>query len=305
MKSTIDIDTLLDKEFILSRYSLLDLPEEWLSPLLNLSSLIHGSAEWKGWLEKAVDTFLNEEKPDFNSWEAPIIKEEPRDDFFIFISLLAADMTWTLHRKMGYPEDVTRETCRGIGTKSKDFYFFNQRAGVVKRSLYWFKFHARGVLFKIGRFEFMLKRASQVEKSFLPLLEGDPWVLDMHIPGGGAMDEDTTFSSWQKAFLFFDEYFPDKKTDAVVCVSWIFSPDIPLFLDKKANLNKLQNHVHIHPVGWSEREGVCFIMGDEVGDVDDWPEKTTLQRAYKSHIQRGGKVRTGGMFIRREDVFSH
>jgi len=287
-------------------YPYLDLPGEWIGGLLELGAQIRRGDGLGDFFIKACRYFAETgENPDFSDWPDPVVKGIPRPDFYIFLSLLAVRTIREVHGKMGIPEEITRETCRGVGTKSRDYFFFAGVPGTVKRAIYWFLHPMGGVLFKIGRFEYMLRKSSEVHESFPEKLGGDPWVLDMHIPGGGAMTWEACRDSWIGGLNFFGERFPDRPAEAVVCVSWIFSPDLPLFLPSDSHLVRLQERVSLYPVSWSEREGVPFIMGTSSENPEDWPERTSLQRAYKGHILGGGKVRTGAMFIGKPEILDN
>jgi hypothetical protein len=297
--------TYLNEQKINDLYPYLSLPSEWLPDLIDLGLTIRNSLELQDYYLKTCRFFLDEEKPDFSEWIPPKVQEKPRDDFFLFLSLLAVDKIIEHHSSLSIPMEITKETCSGVGTKSKDFFFFNKRPGTNQRAIYWFRHPMEGRLYKVGRFEFMLKKASDIEKVLKDHIGDDGWVLDMHIPGGGAMSLNASYDSWKRGIEFFDRYFPDKKVKAVICISWIFSPDLKEFLPAESNLIKLLNEVEIFPVNWSEMEGFSFIMGTASKDIDSWPENTSLQRAYKKHIQSGGKVRTGAMYIKRNKIFNY
>ena len=281
-------------------------PSEWKNNLLELGEIIRDDTELREFFLNACRT-LNEsrETPSFSDWSDPLVRGEARPDFFLFLSLLAVREIIAVHKERDLPEKITRETCLGVGTKSLDFFFFNHVPGTVKRAIYWFLHPMRGELFKVGRFEYMLRKASEVHETFPEKLGIDCWVLDMHIPGGGSMSREVTFSSWKEGLEFFSALYPDRKPEAVVCVSWIFSPDLPLFLPAESHLVALQDTVHIHPVTWSEIEGVPFIMGTSSENPDDWPDETSLQRAFKKHVKGGGLVRTGAMYLKKDEILDN
>lgn len=301
--NTIDPLSLLKKDILSKYYSYLDLPSEWEEKLHCLSDLVLKPGVIQELYIKAAAELTGEKKPDFSNWNDPVIDGVRRPDFFLLLSLLAVSYVLENHRKTGIPEEVTRETCRGIGTKSRDYFFFHNEPGTVKQAIYWFRHHMEGRLYKLGRFEFMLRRSSEVHETLKDILGDDKWIMDMHIPGGGSMNPAVSLDSWKRGLAFYEKYFPEKPIAAVVCVSWIFSPDLPDFLKPESNLLKLCAMVHIND-GGGKREGSNFVMGTSSDNPEDWPENTSLQRAYKEHIQSGGLVRLGVMHLLKEEILS-
>ena len=288
-----------ERESIDRLYAYLGLPEEWKSGLYELGGEILAGHELRKFFLRACRTLNeNREKPDFSRWPDPVVNGVERPDFYLFLSLLAVREIIEMHRRLSIPREITRETCQGVGSKSLDYFFFYGKPGTVKRAIYWFIHPMRGELFKVGRFEYMLRLSSEVHPSLPEKLGGDGWVLDMHIPGGGSMDVEKAKTSWKEALRFFSKLHRDKVPRAIVCVSWIFSPDLASFLPEASNLVKLQKEVEIYPVSSGPLDGISFIMGTDSENPDDWPVKTSLQRSYKNHILSGGRVRDGAMFIK-------
>ena len=280
-------------------YALLGLPDEWKNGLYELGEEILSGHDLRKFFLRACRTLNeNRERPDFSRWPDPVVSGVGRPDFYIFLSMLAVREICEVHRRLSVPGKITRDTCRGVGSKSMDYFFFHGEPGTVKRAIYWFLHSMRGELFKIGRFEYMLRLSSAVHQTFPEKLGGDYWVLDMHIPGGGSMDVEDAKKSWKEALRFFSHLSRDREPRAIVCVSWIFSPDLAMFMPDTSNLVKLQKEVEIYPVSSGPLDGIDFIMGTGSVNPDDWPEKTSLQRAYKRHILSGGRVRDGAMFIK-------
>ncbi len=245
---------LVEKTSIDELYPLLGLPSEWKEGLYELGEVILSGHELRKFFLRAC-RYLNEnsERPDFSRWPDPVVNGRERPDFFLLLSLLAVREIWEIHRKLSIPLKITKETCLGVGSKSRDFYFFRKEPGTMKWAVHWFLHAMRGELFKIGRFEYMHKLASSVHESLPEKLGGDFWVLDMHIPGGGGMDPATAEASWKESLSFFSSLYPDTPPRAVVCVSWIFSPDLSSFLPADSHLIRLQNLVNLYPVGKDSR----------------------------------------------------
>lgn len=130
---------------------------------------------------------------------------------------------------------------------------------------------------------------------------GDP-IMDMHIPAGGGMTLDVSKDSFTRGMAFFRQYFPDRPFKAIMCGSWIFSPQLPEFLKPESNLVRLESEVYLVPIASRPVAGLVFTFGDENIDLSNAKCKTSLQRAIVEHVQGGGEMRLGGMFLMPEDV---
>ena len=82
--------------------------------------------------------------------------------------------------------------------------------------------------------------------------QGDP-VLDMHIPGKGALTLDTLRDVLSQAEAFFDQYYPERPFVAYACDSWLFSPQIEAMLPPESNILRWQHEAYLFPADDDER----------------------------------------------------
>lgn len=134
------------------------------------------------------------------------------------------------------------------------------------------------------------------------VLDKNSVILDMHIPAGGSMTPEACAESFTRARDFYREHFPQLNPSAIVCHSWIFSPDLPEFLPGDSNLVKFMNEVYLYPIESPALAGLWFFFYQEKFDPATAPRSSSLQRAALAHIEKGGKVRIGGMFMLLDDV---
>ena len=134
------------------------------------------------------------------------------------------------------------------------------------------------------------------------VMEKGSIILDMHIPAGGSMTPDICAESVKRARYFYLRYFPKLNPVAIVCHSWIFSPDLPVFISKESNLLKFMNETYLYPVESPAHVGIWFFLYQEKFDAKTAPRKSSLQRAVVEHLEKGGKLRRGGMFMLLEDL---
>jgi len=228
---------------------------------------------------------------------------------YLLLSLDCVGRVRRLHAEQAVPAHITRCTCTGIGSKAYDYLFFHGRPGTMKWALWWFRHHVKGELYRVGRLEFMLKQLSpeasaSTDKELLRALELSPgdYVLDIHIPGGGALTLETVCASLTDGLTFFDSLHPHTHIKGFESVSWIFSPDLEAAYPPGANLLRLRDRVHLFPVQSRQVEGLPFIFGTFSENPNDWPQTTSVQRKLTRHISAGGRFRMSGMLLSRTEL---
>lgn len=129
--------------------------------------------------------------------------------------------------------------------------------------------------------------------------EGDVF-LDMHIPSGGGMKPEACIDSMKKAVEFFGKHFPEKKTKAIMCRSWIFNTQFEEKM-QDSNLSKFMRELYLFPIQSSGREGFFFVFCREYDDLSKAPRDTSLQRAMLDILEKE-PLRASGMFILNDDL---
>ncbi len=131
-------------------------------------------------------------------------------------------------------------------------------------------------------------------------LDPESFLLDMHIPGGGAMSVDAAYESWHQSIEFFAKYLK-KDVKGISCVSWIFNTD---FIDElpNSNLSKLMQEVYLFPERRYGEDGMFFIFGKHEGSVLDCDCNNSIRQAFYNIVKSGKLLHTGGMFILPEEI---
>ncbi|MFN8493388.1 MAG: acyltransferase domain-containing protein [Caldilineaceae bacterium] len=135
----------------------------------------------------------------------------------------------------------------------------------------------------------------------LRLCNGDT-VLDMHIPNFMPLRLDLLHASLQRAMDFFPRYHPDRPFKAFVCDSWLFDTQFVEMLPVSSNILAFQRQGYLFPCLSGGVDGMYFIFGDWLVDLDKAPQDTALRRAIVNHMRLGGKLRSGGFLLLPEDV---
>ncbi len=133
----------------------------------------------------------------------------------------------------------------------------------------------------------------------------DP-ILEVHIPAGGDMTPGRCRDSMQQALEFFPRYFPDKPFVGFACGSWILNPELDRIYRPDSNMVLWQRELYLYPLAHhpDSRSGLHFIFGTDDVDPATAPRDTSLRRALLEHLETGGRLLGGGMFLLLED-FEH
>ncbi len=145
---------------------------------------------------------------------------------------------------------------------------------------------------------FHLFRLTSLEYELVPGEEGH---INIHIPSDADFSPISCSRSLEESRAFIRKYFPAFSGCPYLCDSWLLSPDLEPFLPKHSNIR-------------SFRERFSLLGAEESNDVLEWlfycpagrfqavpaisklqalPEKSSLQRAVKEHLLKGGRIRNG------------
>ncbi len=138
-------------------------------------------------------------------------------------------------------------------------------------------------------------------KEWESVLRPNDWVIDLHIPPGGGMTPEACIESFKTAFDFFNTRFPEKKSSAIVCSSWIFNTQFETYLPD-SNLVKFMRELYLFPVQSSGNDGMFFVFYKDFKDLSEAPRETRLQKAMLDILESGGKLRSSGMAFFIDDL---
>jgi hypothetical protein len=147
----------------------------------------------------------------------------------------------------------------------------------------------------------ILKETALQRKEWQKVLSKGQIYLDMHIPAGGGMTLERCFQSMIHSFDFFKTYFPEQHPAAIGCISWIFNTQLETGLPN-SNLANLMKELYLFPVVSSGKDGIFFVFYKDYHELTFTPKKTRLQKALLGVLESGKKLRSGGMFILKEDL---
>ena len=118
--------------------------------------------------------------------------------------------------------------------------------------------------------------------------------LSVHIPSGSVMTREALDASYSWAREFFAAYFGEFEYDEVFCDSWLLAPALKDMLPANSRILNFQQDYRIVSVNLKDESCIQRIFPQDFHkenlDINMLPEKTSLQRAVKKHLQGGKKI---------------
>ena len=133
------------------------------------------------------------------------------------------------------------------------------------------------------------------------LSQDDP-VLDIHVPGEGALTVDSLHNALTQAESFFNQFYPERPFVAYACDSWLFSPQIEAMLPPESNILRWQHEGYLFPADDDEGSFLLFTFGSVTIDLATAPQDTRLRRSIIAHLAEGGELRSGRYLLLRSDL---
>lgn len=151
--------------------------------------------------------------------------------------------------------------------------------------------------FALGRFQFektdFTEPGGFVTKSGCKIEENST-VINFHIPSSGIpLTDEVRLDAYKKAYEFFKDGFDGPVI--FCCGSWLLYPEHRKFLPENSNILRFMDDFEL--VSWKDEEnfhnGWRIFGKDSDLPVEQLPERTALQRAYKKWFLDGGKGGSG------------
>jgi hypothetical protein len=160
----------------------------------------------------------------------------------------------------------------------------------------WLTLHMAGNLFRLGRLQFHLVRASNeirgLEESSITN-HGSSWVLGVHIPEDGGLSPALVDTSFSEARAFFPKYFADKPATVATCDSWMLDPYLAERLPA-SNIVSFARRFTLDRCTDAPTDAVYFTFRQRgLEDLDKLPRDTSLQRVVLERIDDGGTWQLG------------
>lgn len=214
----------------------------------------------------------------------------------LLLALCAVPPCRAAHAAQGVPDAITRATCLDVALARRRFVRrVDTPLGVERRSLCWWRLHAAGRLYRLGRLEFV-PRAHPDSAFVAPgLAPGDP-VLEMHIPAEAPLDEGAVRESLEAARAFF----ADRPFVGFTCISWVLWTHWAEALGPASNIARFQRLGTLVPLPEPSAAAVYFVFGQWEIDQATASRDTRLQRALLERLEQNQPLYNGALFVPRE-----
>ena len=212
--------------------------------------------------------------------------------FFAYVYLAALGDVRRFHARRGITDEVSWATLSDLGRNLKRDRLLLGDGGL--RTSGWLTLHFRGSIYELGRLQFarMNVRAAHVADAFR---EGES-ALGIHIPESGPLTPEACDDSFAQARPFFARHFPESPTRLGICTSWLLDPQLAEYLAPDSNVVRFGRRFTLVGDGYDGNADVLrFVFHRITPQIDDLPQRTTLERAIVAHLRAGKhwRSRTG------------
>lgn len=224
-----------------------------------------------------------------------------------FTGHLLAVLTMAKHTKEIYKnKKLTVEGFQGIlnDLKVKSDECFANYGVVGISNLPWYERFLNCTRYVLGRLQFEpnIFKWDDVEINGCWLKKGDT-VISVHIPGGEKLQKEDCIES----FLMAEEFFKGIKKDGALpfsCISWLLHPSLREVLPEGSNILQFSEFFRCVYSAEQEENLVRIFGRVDFKNKENLPEKTSLQRAYKKYLLKGGNIGIGvGYFFIKDKKF--
>jgi hypothetical protein len=250
--------------------------------------------EQADWLTSQLGMFSH--RPD----GAPIQAEQPPAARIVsgsppcLIHLLAFITTThnvrAFHANRGVPHDISQATLADLG---RQVAIHRRVFGSIGLDTYgWMSLHWTGQLYQLGRLQFDLGRVdptSQWARALPDNVAPGDWILGVHIPEAGPLDEASVRASLSAVRPFLETYFPEISATMQRCFSWMLDPYLRDVLPD-SNITRFQKLFTPDGLFEDSNEDILYFVfrRKDIEDLDQLPRDTCLQRAVLDRIKAGG-----------------
>ena len=294
------------REYLVNFLDEFDYPEEAKAELTEAYDTLVANAECKS----ELDGLLKAYEENINLDYGIIFKKTPEMEKLCGVhhykSELIVFILFSKHLKKLYKENNIDESIWFNSMCDLKYKLFECKA--VKNMwgsfvAWWFPGFFNLTRFALGRLQFETSNYDQEDytKDGKTVKKGMK-VIGVHIPRTlTPLDK----PSYDAAFDMAREFFKDKLEGAPMaftCCSWLLYPDNINILPEKSNVRKFMLEFDIINK-FDDKPGEYADMWrlfdmDYTGSFDDYPEDSSLRRAFKAHLKNGGKTGEGyGIFF--------
>jgi hypothetical protein len=243
---------------------------------------VTGSPAWLR-LQEMHRELVTEVKP--LCW-APVPDDAAPTEWWLALWSFVATMphALALDAARGVPEELTWHTLSDLGNHVAS----RQMQGRPGFDPFWFSYHLRGRIYRMGRLQFNVGRATIDSGPDAPFTPGDP-VLGIHVPMAGPLSPEAVDDALARGRAFFPRHVSRRHVPIGTCRSWLLDPQLAEFLPDDSNIVRFQRRFALVD-GWSmpgDNAVLHYVFGLPHTDPADLVPNSTLQRAIRDRLLQG------------------
>ena len=294
------------REYVVNFLDKFDYPAEAKTELIEAYDTLVANEECKAELDRLVEAYKENINLDYGMIFRSTPEMEKKSGVHHYKSELLVFILFSEHLKKLYTINNIDESIWFNSMCDLKYKLFECKA--VKNMwgsfvAWWFPGFFNLTRFALGRLQFETCNYDQEDytKDGKTVKKGMK-VIGVHIPRTlTPLDK----PSYDAAFDMAREFFKNKLEGAPMaftCCSWLLYPDNLDILPEKSNVRKFMLEFDIINK-FDDKPGEYADMWrlfdmDYTGNFDDYPEDSSLRRAFKAHLKNGGKTGEGyGIFF--------
>lgn len=280
----------------------LELPSEAVELFEGIVRKIENDSQFSTEFKSAIDKYMNPEAHDFDKCSEDLNETASRfgvNEYslnFVFL-LVAAEIMHERYKAAGLGDSLFYETISDMRFKFKECVACKEAYGTFVTSWYTQFYNLRR--FAMGRFQFEFSEFSKFDEyttsAGVKIKRGDK-TLGFHIPSSGvSLTDDVRLDSYKKAYEFFKDFRREDGLMIFECGSWLLYDKYKTFLPENSNIVKFIDDFEIIDGGENEKFNDAWRIYGKHGyeTYENWPENTSLQRAFKKFVSNGNKTGHG------------
>lgn len=215
----------------------------------------------------------------------PVVESTPMGRyFFVYVYLGALADVRRFHAQRHIPDEISWATLADLGRNLMRDRLLLGDGGL--RTSGWLTLHFRGSLYQLGRLQFDRREATRARVGDSPG-ESEP-AVGIHIPESGPLTPEACDDSIAQAGPFFKRHFPGTPPRVGVCTSWLLDPQLGEYLTPDSNIMRFQRRFELVGDGHDgDADVLRFVLHRIAPNIDDLPQRTTLERAIVAHLRAG------------------
>ncbi|MBO5212191.1 MAG: DUF5596 domain-containing protein [Clostridia bacterium] len=295
------------REYLLNLMDILEYPEESKPSLISAYDKIMANADCTKQFDELIKIYENDCNCNYDSIlkQCSVIANEAGIHEYeaqLLIFMCFSKHLKELYKEQGISEKIWRNSMLDLKYKLLECKAVKDIWGSFVA--WWFPGFFNVTRFGLGRLQFEISTFDKdgYEKDGKKLKKGDK-VVNIHIPRTlTPLDKESCEDALAQAREFYKDKL-DGAPMAFICFSWLLYPDYDNVFIPGTNTYRFKSYFDIIGRYDDKPENPYADMWrlfdmDYTGNIDDYPEDSSLRRALKNYLKNGGKTGEGyGIFF--------